>query len=271
MYPCSSIRGNIISKAVMGEQKQASTNNINLLLLVPFACTTRIKEISPQPWLSPPEPCSHSWCTQGPSSGSTLCRTRGREGDLHVLPKVGSFQPPTHQEFPLASCSLLSSFLATQGSGSWPFCIYAKTLLITLFILPPLLTAPSPGASAPWLQRTSHRWSQPCPQWSQTAHLAAKTWTSTSSLRSSFWSRSVMCKGHCLQLTLATAHGMSLCYAAFSEEGAGSSYPASNDQGSHLARHTAEPSPHPRSRQKSLKKKPGNCNNCCGSVCCSQI
>lgn len=119
----------------MREQKQASTNKINLLLLMPFACTTRIKEISPQPWPSPPELCSHSCCTQGPSSGSPLCRTRGREGDLHVLPKVGSFQPPTPQEFPLASCSLLSSFLATQGSGSWPFCIYVKTLLITLFIL----------------------------------------------------------------------------------------------------------------------------------------
>lgn len=37
----------------MGEETEASTNKINLLLLMPFACTTRIKEICPQPWPSP--------------------------------------------------------------------------------------------------------------------------------------------------------------------------------------------------------------------------
>lgn len=114
MYPYSSIRGNISPKAVVREQKQASTSRINLLLLMPFACTSRIKGISPLPWPSPPEPCSHSWCTQGPSTGSTLRRTRGRAGYLHVLPKVGSFQPPKSQEFPFVICPLLSSFLAMQ-------------------------------------------------------------------------------------------------------------------------------------------------------------
>ena len=120
MHLYSSVRGSISSKAVVREQKQASASRISLLLLVPFACTSRIKQIAPQPWPSPPEPCSHSGCTQGPSTSSTLCRTRGREGDLHVLPKAGSLQPPTSQEFPFVSSPLLSSFIATQGSSSWP-------------------------------------------------------------------------------------------------------------------------------------------------------
>lgn len=148
-----------------------------------FACTSKIKEIPPEPWSSSPELYSYSWCTQGPSTGSTFCRTRGGEEDLHVLPKAGSFQPLTSWELPFVSCPLLSSILATQGSTSW---------------LSHIADCWSPCSSSPviitWCFNTLFRTPpQYCPQWNQPARPTAKTGTFTFPVRTSFWSRSLMC------------------------------------------------------------------------------
>lgn len=90
---------------------------------------SRIKELSPEPGPSAPELC-------GPSTGSTLCRTWGREGDLQMVPKVGNLQPSTPQEFPFPHSPLSLLLCRNTRSGSWPCGGSAKTPLISSFMPP---------------------------------------------------------------------------------------------------------------------------------------
>lgn len=89
----------------------------------------RIKELSPEPGPSIPELC-------GPSTGSTLCRTRDREGDLQMVPKVGNVQPPTPQEFPFFPCPLCSS-VGTLVQVLGPVVVLQRPLIYDLLVHPP--------------------------------------------------------------------------------------------------------------------------------------
>lgn len=107
------------------------TSRTDLLLLTPFACTSKIKEITPEPWSSSPELYSHSWCTQGPSTGSTLCRTRS-----------GSTCLTKSREFPAshisgaAICQLSPAFLHLNNTGFRSLALSHCCSLISLFIVP---------------------------------------------------------------------------------------------------------------------------------------
>lgn len=211
-----------------------------------FACSSRTEEIPPQPWPSAPEPCNRSWCTQGPSIGSILCRTRGREEDLYVLPKVGIFQPPTSQEFPFASHPPAFLLLRIQIPG--PVGFLQRPCWSRCSSSPAVTTSHS---SFTWCLSTLNKAHLP----QMKPMLSPMKPRSTSCTRLGHphpLSRALSGQGlwcvkdtPCLQLTLAATRGTSLCYAAFSGEGAGCSYPASNEQGSHPTQHTAEASPHP--------------------------